>query len=106
MLFDALQAFEKGVADINSRDVIEMMMITQVRHCCACPCLSPVAVCCGFALRILQLLLLNMPSDCIELFLLLGGEQYFDMLKDVGEKNSTIFLNHSPNAVNDLSAQV
>lgn len=28
------------------------------------------------------------------------------MLKDVGEKNSTIFLNHSPNAVNDLSAQV
>lgn len=35
-----LQAFEKGVADINSRDVIEMMMITQVCHRCACLCLK------------------------------------------------------------------
>ena len=55
-----LQDFEKGVADIKSRDVIEMMMITQ----------------------------------------------YFDMLKDVGEKNATIFLNHAPSAVGDLAGQV
>ena len=56
----APQDFEKGVADIKSRDVIEMMMITQ----------------------------------------------YFDMLKDVGEKNATIFLNHAPSAVGDLAGQV
>jgi len=59
-LRDSVMDFEKGVGDVKSRDVIEMMMITQ----------------------------------------------YFDMLKDVGSKNSTIFIPSNPGHVGDLSAEM
>jgi len=59
-LRDSVMDFEKGVSDVQSRDVIEMMMITQ----------------------------------------------YFDMLKDVGAKNSTIFIPSNPGHVGDLSAEM
>ena len=54
--------FERDVSDITSRDVIEMMMITQ----------------------------------------------YFDMLKDIGvsNRNSTVFLPHSPANVADVAGQI
>lgn len=54
--------FEQSVTDITSRDVIEMMMITQ----------------------------------------------YFDMLKDIGisNRNSTVFLPHSPANVADVAGQI
>jgi hypothetical protein len=43
--------------------------------------------------------------DVIEMMMI---TQYFDMLKDVGQAhgNSTVFLNHSPGAIGDLSSQV
>lgn len=61
-LKDSVVNFESGVTGVKSRDVIEMMMMTQ----------------------------------------------YFDMLKDVGTStgNSTVFLNHTPNTLGDMSAQV
>ncbi|CAL5227031.1 g9926 [Coccomyxa viridis] len=59
-LRDSVMDFEKGVSDVQSRDVIEMMMITQ----------------------------------------------YFDMLKDVGSKNATIFIPSNPGHVGDLSAEM
>lgn len=61
-LRESVLNFERDVNDISSRDVIEMMMITQ----------------------------------------------YFDMLKDIGlsNKNSSIFLPHSPGNVGDVAGQI
>ncbi|KAK9918229.1 hypothetical protein WJX75_002408 [Coccomyxa subellipsoidea] len=61
-LRDSIKNFSNDISDVGSRDVIEMMMITQ----------------------------------------------YFDMLKDVGSsnRNSTVFLPHSPGNIADISAQI
>lgn len=61
-LRESVQAFQSEVSDVNSRDVMELLLITQ----------------------------------------------YFDTLKDVGTSShaSTVFLNHSPASVGDVSAQI
>ncbi|BDA49038.1 Hypersensitive-induced response protein 1 [Coccomyxa sp. Obi] len=61
-LRDSIKNFSSDISDVSSRDVIEMMMITQ----------------------------------------------YFDMLKDVGSsnRNSTVFLPHSPGSIADISSQI
>ncbi|CAL8463935.1 g3470 [Coccomyxa elongata] len=61
-LRDSIKNFASDISDVSSRDVIEMMMITQ----------------------------------------------YFDMLKDVGSsnRNSTVFLPHSPGNIADISSQI
>ncbi|EIE18919.1 flagellar associated protein [Coccomyxa subellipsoidea C-169] len=61
-LRDSIKNFSSDISDVSSRDVIEMMMITQ----------------------------------------------YFDMLKDVGSsnRNSTVFLPHSPGNIADISSQI
>ena len=98
-----MQDFEKGVSDVQSRDVIEMMMITQyfdmlkvnfptLNHAMRQePCIVLDAQCTAAA-HGLRNLVSEFYQDC--------GAQ------DVGSKNATIFVPSNPGHVGDLSAEV
>ncbi len=101
-----MQDFEKGVSDVQSRDVIEMMMITQyfdmlkvslsllaVRPRMNSPmvsCLPPAAGARPWCPWICACPALTRPCAA----------------QDVGSKNATIFIPSNPGHVGDLSAEV
>ncbi|PSC73089.1 hypersensitive-induced response 1 [Micractinium conductrix] len=88
-LRESVQMFSQEVNDVNSRDVMELLMITQYMASGgsegACSCTSESRQRKG---------VLELP----------GG----DMLKDIGlsGKSSTVFMPHSPGALGDLASQI
>ena len=120
-LRESVVLFQGEVADINSKDVLEMMLMTQARRVWGdddddeFP--PPSSSSPSLTRHSLSLAHLSHPPPHARTHALTtrthsasppSSAQYFDMLKDVGTtpSNSTVFMPHGPGAVADSAAQI
>lgn len=107
-LRESVQTFQSEVSDVNSRDVMELLLITQYFDTRTLP---PIWRCCCRCCRRARLELAAAPAvhrGCVHGCRPARPFAPPPAVKDIGlsGKSNTVFMNHSPGTLGDVSAQI